>query len=457
MKIPFPIKVRNKLTPTRIILLSFILLILVGTMLLMLPIAHKSTESVSFLDALFTATSASCVTGLVVKDTNSFWTIFGKSVILILIQIGGLGVMSLFTLYVLISKRHMNLKERLTLQASTNNFTLSGSFRLFLKILIVTLCFELLGAAVLFTQFNPIFGPLDSIWKSIFHSVSAFCNAGFDVFGTENYKFQSLALLSNNPITLITFSALIVIGGLGFVVWKDIWDNKFKIRRYSLHSKIVIISTLILILGGTFLFFCLENRNPNTIGPMSPTNKIVNSLFQSITPRTAGFSSINPKDMTQQSNFFTIILMLIGAAPGSTGGGIKVTTISVLILASIFFIMGRKDIQVMKNTIPEQIIYRAVCIFMLAILLLFIGTGILLIRNPNLSFLDVFFETASAISTSGLSTGITPSLDSISKIVLIILMFLGRLGPLTAIIAFSRNQLLSESPYRYSDGKIAVG
>ena len=457
MKIPFSIKLRNKLTPTRIIFLSFILLILVGALLLMLPISHQNTESISFLDALFTATSASCVTGLVVKDTNTFWSPIGKGVILLLIQIGGLGVMSLFTLYVLITKKHINLKERLTIQETINNTTLSGSFRIFLKILIATLCFEFTGAIILFTQFEPLFGLKDGIIKSIFHSISAFCNAGFDIFGTETYKFQSLTLLSNNPIILLTLSTLIVIGGLGFVVWRDIWHNKFQFRKYSLHSKIVIIATFILILGGTLIFYFLENNNVRSIQPMTQTDKVINCLFQAITPRTAGFYSIAPNKLTQESNFLTIILMLIGAAPGSTGGGIKITTISILILASVFFIIGRDDVQIMKNTVPQHVIYKAICIFMLALLLLFIGTSIILMDNPNLEFLDVLYETASALSTSGLSTGITTLLHPTSKVVLIILMLLGRLGPLTAVIAFSHKQNIGNAPYRYSDGKISVG
>jgi len=457
MKIPFSIKLRNKLTPTRIIFLGFLLLILIGAILLTLPICHNSTEDISFIDALFTSTSASCVTGLVVKDTNTTWTPLGKFIILFLIQIGGLGVMSLFTLYILITKKHINLKERLTLQESINNSTLSGTFRVFLKILVVTLGFELIGAFILFTQFGPLYGFWNGLLKSIFHSISAFCNAGFDILGTETNKFQSVTGLNNNPVILLTLSTLIVIGGLGFVVWKDIWHNKFSFRKYSLHSKVVIISTLILILGGTLLFYILENNNVKTIYHMTPTDKVVNCIFQSITPRTAGFSAINPAEMTQESNFITIILMLIGAAPGSTGGGIKVTTVSVLILASIFFIMGRDDVQIMKNTVPQQMIYKSICIFMLALLLLFIGTSIILIDNPNLDFLDVLYETASALSTSGLSTGITTSLHPTSKIVLIILMLLGRLGPLTAVIAFSHKQMIGSAPYRYSDGKISVG
>ena len=457
MKIPFSIKIRNKLTPTRIIFLGFLLLILVGALLLRLPICYNEGENISFLDALFTATSASCVTGLVVKDTATTWTPLGQGIILFLIQIGGLGVMSIFTLYVLITKKHIGLKERLTIQESINNFTLSGTVRIFLKILIATLCFELLGAIILFTQFMPLFGMKDGIIKSIFHSISAFCNAGFDIFGTKTYKFQSLSLFSNNPILLITLSALIVIGGLGFVVWRDIYHNKFSFRKYSLHSKIVIISTTILILGGSLLFYLLENNNINTLSPMTQTNKVVNSMFQAITPRTAGFSSINPAKMTQEANFFTIILMLIGAAPGSTGGGIKVTTISVLVLASIFFIMGQEDVQIMKNTVPQQMIHKSICIFMIALLLLIIGTSIILIDNPELDFLDVLYETASALSTSGLSTGITTLLNPLSKIVLILFMILGRIGPLTAVIAFSQKQMIKNAPYRYSDGKISVG
>jgi len=457
MKIPFSIKIRNKLTPIRIIFLGFLLLILVGALLLRLPICYNENENISFLDALFTATSASCVTGLVVKDTNTTWTPLGQGIILFLIQVGGLGVMSIFTLFVLITKKHIGLKEKLTIQESINSFTLSGTTRIFLKILIATLCFELLGAVVLFTQFEPLFGVKDGIIKSIFHSISAFCNAGFDIFGTENYKFQSLSLLSNNPIILLTLSALIIIGGLGFVVWRDIWHNKFSFRKYSLHSKIVIISTILLVLGGTLLFYSLENDNIKTIAPMTPENKIINSMFQSITPRTAGFFSVDPAKMTQESNFFTIILMLIGAAPGSTGGGIKVTTISILILASVFFIAGKEEIQVMKNTVPKQIIHKSICIFMIALLLLIIGTSIILINNPNLDFLDVLYETASALSTAGLSTGITSSLNTTSKIILIIFMILGRIGPLTAVIAFSQKQMIGDTPYRYADGKISVG
>lgn len=455
MKLPLYMRLRKKLTPTSIIFLGFLLLILMGALLLMLPICHKQNEDVSFLDALFTATSASCVTGLVVKDTNTAWTGLGKTIILLLIQIGGLGIMSIFSLFVLLTKKHMSLKERLTLKETINNSTLSGTVSLFLKILIATLCFELIGAIVLFTQFKPLFGTFDAIFKSIFHSISAFCNAGFDILSTDTTKFQSLASLSNNPIILFTLATLIVIGGLGFIVWNDIWTHKLKFRKYSLHSKIVILATILLISLGALMVYFFESSN--TLTGLSPINQISNSVFQSVTARTAGFFSIDPAKMTDQTNFFTIVLMLIGAAPGSTGGGIKVTTVSILILASIFFIKGQEDVQVMCNTVPRQIIFKSICIFMLAILLVIIGTTILLVNNPGISLLDALYETASAVSTCGLSTGITTSLNTISKITLIFLMFIGRLGPLTAIIAFSHKQLIGNSSYRYSDGQISVG
>ena len=457
MKIPFYIRLRQKLTPTRIIFLGFLLLVLIGTLLLMLPISQTGTQKISFLDALFTATSASCVTGLVSVDTGTTWNLFGKFVILLLIQIGGLGIMSIFTLFVLITKKHMNLKERLTIQESINSTTLSGSFRLFLKILMVTLSFELIGATVLFTQFKSLFGTKDGIIYSIFHSISAFCNAGFDIFGTSTFKSQSLLFLQSNPLVLLTLGSLIAIGGLGFVVWKDIWNNKFKIHRYTLHSKIVLISTLVLIISGTLLFYSFESNNQNTLLPMSTENKIINSVFQSITTRTAGFFSIDPSTMTEESNFLTIILMLIGAAPGSTGGGIKVTTFSILVLSSVFFIIGKENVQLMKNSIPRQIIFKSICIFMLAILLVVVGTFILLSNNPNLPLMDALYEVSSALSTCGLSTGITSNLNILSKITLILFMFIGRLGPLTLVIAFSHKQTLREVSYRYSDGKISVG
>lgn len=457
MNLPVRLKLRNKFTPTRIIFWGFLLFIFLGTLLLKLPVCHKDGVDMSFLDAAFTSTSAICVTGLSVYDTNVTFTSFGQIIILLFIQIGGLGVMSIFTIFALITKKHMDLKERLTLQESLNNFTLSGTVKMFLQILAVTLAFELIGAIILFFELYPIFGFASGLWKSIFLSVSAFCNAGFDVLGNKSMQFQSLAIFANKPAILITISALIITGGLGFIVWKEIGKYKFNFKKYSLHSKVVLISTLVLLILGTLCFYFFERFNPGTLGNMTPMNKVANSFFQSVTPRTAGFSTVNNASLTKQSGLLSIALMLIGGAPGSTAGGIKVTTISVLFLAAVFFIIGREEIQVMRNHIAKVVIFKCICIFMLALLVVFLGTTVLLIDNENITFFDALFETASAMGTVGLSTGITPTLNPLSKITLIIIMFLGRLGPLTAVIAFSHKQVVTDTSYRYSDGKISVG
>jgi len=253
--------IKHKLTPTRIILFGFIGLILIGSILLMLPISSYSNKNISFLDALFTATSASCVTGLALYDTNITWTTFGQTIILIMIQIGGLGIMSIFTIFSLFARRQLNLTERLTISETINEFNLSNIGKLFLKILSVTLFFEIIGALLIFTQLAPIYGNSSAIFKSIFLSISAFCNAGFDLFGTESLPFSSLTNFSDNKIILLTISCLIIIGGLGFIVWKDIWHHKFCIRKYSLHTKIVLIVTIILILLGTGFIYSFEQNN----------------------------------------------------------------------------------------------------------------------------------------------------------------------------------------------------
>lgn len=455
MKLPLSVRFRNKLTPARTILLGFLCAIIMGALLLILPISHNGSQNISLLDALFTSTSAVCVTGLVVKDTATTWSGFGQGVILFLIQIGGLGIMFLFSIFALVTKKQINLKERITMQESINNSSLSDTVKSFLQILIATLIFEFIGALILLREFLPMFGLKESIWKSIFHSVSSFCNAGFDILSTQNYTFKSLISLSNNSTILLTLSILIVIGGLGFVVWKDIWKSKLAFRKYSLHTKIVLISSAILILLSAIMFFALENNNSLDSMPLSA--KITNSIFNSISPRTAGFSSIDPMLLKDETNFLTMILMIIGGAPGSTAGGIKVTTFSIIILSAIFFMGGHEDIQIFKNNIPRQIIFKSTCIFMLALLLITTGTFILLIDNPNLPFLNALYEVTSAFGTVGLSTGITPTLNLTSKVFLMIMMLLGRLGPLTTVIAFSQRQLIKKDTYKYSDGKISVG
>lgn len=420
----------------------------------MLPISSYPDKNISFIDALFTATSASCVTGLVTFDTNTTWTSFGKAVILILIQIGGLGIMSIFTIFALLSRKQLNLTERLTISETINDFNLNSVVNVFLKILFVTLAFELSGAVILFFQLEPIYGTLPAITKSIFISISAFCNAGFDVLGTNEAPFSSLTSLNTNPVILSTLSALVIIGGLGFVVWKDLWRCKWHFKKYTLHTKVVLIVSFMLLLLGTGFMYAFESNN--TLSGMNFNDKLVNSFFASVTTRTAGFNSIENSALAPASKLLMMIFMVIGGAPGSTAGGIKVTTIAILILAAISFIRGRDDIEVMRYSISYSTIFKSVCIFMLALLIIFTSAFIVLLNN-NFEFVDVLYEVTSAFGTVGLSTGITPMLNTLSKIVIMFCMFLGRLGPLSLVIAFSRKQILYKPSYKYSEGKISVG
>lgn len=445
---------KKRLTPTRIILLGFLGLILIGSIFLMLPISSYPDKNISFLDALFTATSASCVTGLLIYDTNTTWTVFGKIVILIMVQIGGLGIMSIFTIFSLLVKRELNLTERLTISETINEFNLSDIVKLFFNILSVTLFFEFVCTLIFFSQLASIYGNSSALFKSIFLSVSAFCNSGFEIFGTDIMPFQSLTNFNTNKIILLTISFLVIIGGLGFVVWKDIWKYKFNFKKYSLHTKIVLIMTIILILLGTIFIYIFEFNN--TLRNMTFDNQLLNAFFSSVNARTAGFNSLESNSLTDETKFLTMIFMVIGGAPGSTAGGIKITTIAILILSAIFFIIGREDIQVMKKSISHNTIFKSVCIFMLALLIIFIATFIILIDN-NIEFIDAFFEVTAAFSTTGLFTEITPLLNPLSKIVLMFCMFLGRLGPLTLVIAFSSKQTFNKPCYKYSEGKIAVG
>lgn len=457
MKLPISIRIRNKITPTQIIILGFLFTIIIGTILLMLPISHAELQKISLLDAFFTSTSAVCVNGLLLYDNATTWSGFGQAVILLLIQIGGLGIMFLFSIFALITKKKINLKERITMQEAINSPSLSETMNMFFQILLITLVVEFFGALFLLKDFYPIWGLKEGIWKSVFLSISAFCNAGFDILGTKNYQFQSVVSLANNPSVLLTLAILVIVGGLGFVVWRDIWENKFSFRKYTFHSKIVLISTGILLLLGTVLFFMFESKNENSIGDMPLSLQLANSFFNSASPRTAGFSSISVKNLTPSTNLLIIILMIIGGAPGSTAGGIKVTTFSILILTAIFFMMGKEDVQVMKNNIPHQTIFKSMCIFLLALLLISLGAFVILANNDGVQFFEAIYEAASAFSTSGMSTGITPNLNTLSKYVLILMMFLGRIGPLTMVIAFSQKQLIKKSTYKYSDGKISVG
>ncbi len=444
-----------KLTPARIILLGFSLVILIGAIMLYLPFSSQEGTSTSFTDSLFTSVSSVCVTGLVVADTNTQWSSFGKAIILLLIQIGALGIMSVVTLFFVFTGKKLGLRDRLTIQESINNFSLGGIVRTFQGILIVTIVVEVLGALVFLTEFVPLYGFKEGLAKSVFHAVSSFCNAGFDTFGTGTNPFTSLIGFNNRPLVILTTGLLIIIGGLGFIVWNDL-AVKRKFSKLTLHSKLVIVTSCFLLLMGTLGFLLFEYNNPATIGNMPFGTKILNSFFQAVTTRTAGFNTIPTGEMNETSNFLAMILMFIGGAPGSTAGGIKVTTFSIIILTVLGFIKGREEVFAFERRVPEGIIIKSLMVIVLGLFTVVTVTTLLLYLN-DITFLQSLYEVVSAFANVGLSTGITSGLSTLSKYLLMITMLIGRIGPFTAIIAFTAKQDNQKSTYQYPEGKITVG
>lgn len=443
------------LSPTQTIVLGFALFILLGACLLNLPLVTRSGHSVGFTNALFTSTSAVCVTGLVVVDTNTTFNLFGQIVIIGLIQLGGLGIMFLSTMFSLLIGRRMGLKERLTIQESINLTTLSGVVRILTKILIAALVIEGIGALILSTRLIPLFGVSSGIFKSIFHAVSSFCNAGFDIFGSPGKEYVSLIPFQNDPVIVLTIGFLIIIGGLGFIVWRNVGKVK-KPSQYMLHTKLVLIMTTALIVIGTLLILLFEYQNPHTLKLLPWPEKLWNAFFQAVTPRTAGFNSVNIADMTIPSRFLTILLMFIGAAPGSTGGGIKVTTFFVILLVVLSNIKGQEEVSAFSRRIPFSVIQKSLSIFFTSMLIVIVTTMVLLIYQEG-PFIDVLYEATSAFGTVGLTAGITPHLHTVSKYQIILTMFLGRVGPLSAAIALSFHHSNKQKPYSYPEGKINVG
>nr|WP_296649499.1 TrkH family potassium uptake protein [Romboutsia sp. 13368] len=442
--------------PTQIMVIGYAIIILVGAILLSMPISTQNGESIGFLDSLFTSTSAVCVTGLVAVDTATYWSFFGQLIIITLIQIGGLGFMTVTTLFALIIKKRINLRERLLIQESLNQIDLSGLVKLTRYILLTTFLIEGTGALLLSTVFIPQFGILKGIWYSIFHAISAFCNAGFDLMGVVSGPFSSLTSYVNNFTISITISLLIILGGIGYPVILDVIKNK-KLSKLNLHSKIVIFSTVTLILFGMVFIFALEFNNPETLGNLSFGGKILASFFQSVTLRTAGFNTIDLGLMRECSIFLMMILMFIGASPASTGGGIKTTTIATLVLTVKSFIFQKQDIEVYQRRISETTVKKSFGIFFIGITLFLIGTLIISITDPDFSILEVGFEVVSAIATVGLSIGGSPNLSVLGKIFIIMFMFIGRVGSLTIFMALTSKGIKKNPPIRYPEGKIIVG
>lgn len=446
---------KRGLRPASFIALTFLALISIGTLLLSFPIAHNSGEFFPVVKSFFTATSAVCVTGLSIADTLTEFTFFGQLVILILIQLGGLGLMTIATLLFIIAGKRITLKERLILQEAYSQTDLSGLVRLTLKIAQYAFALEGIGAVILTICFIPEFGFFGGLWKGIFHSISAFCNAGFDILGTG----ASLTTYYNRPIILFTISTLIVLGGIGFMVINDFFMHKKEHRHYSLHTKVAIVATAFLILFGTLSFLLFEYNNPLTIGNMTFLEKLLSSFFQSVTSRTAGFNTISQGDLTVSSSILTNILMFIGASPGGTGGGIKTTTFFVVVSMFVAGARGKEDIVAFKHSIKFKTALKSFSILVIGLIIVFLTSSTVFyiekFAGTGLDYSSVLFEAFSAFGTVGLSTGITPSLTNASLIVIAVCMYLGRLGALILglLVAGKGHPLL----IKYSDWRIIVG
>ncbi|WP_042194483.1 TrkH family potassium uptake protein [Paenibacillus sp. FSL H7-0737] len=429
--------------------LGFASIILIGALLLMLPISSTSGNAVSFIDALFTATSATCVTGLVVLDTGTTFTIFGKTVIMVLIQVGGLGFMTMATLFAMMMKRKISLRDRLILQEAMNQGSMEGIVRLIRRVLIYSLVIE--GCAAVLLSLRWAFDmPLGkAVYFGIFHAVSMFNNAGFDIFG----DFRSLTDYVYDPLVNIVVMFLIVSGGIGFIVMSDLVEFRVK-RKLSLHSKVVLSTTAGLILIGALVIFIFEFTNQRTLGNLNFGGKILSAFFQSVSPRTAGANTVDIAGLRQASQFFMVILMFIGASPGSTGGGVKTTTFTIMIGAVIAMLRGREDVVLFRYRLAQERIYKALTLTLLALLLV-LTVSMLLSTTEDSNFLAILFETTSAFATVGLTMGLTPELSIFGKILICLTMFAGRLGPLTLVYALGPKQ--GKPLYKHPEGKIIIG
>lgn len=443
-----------RINQTQAIVIGFAAIILIGGILLNLPAASRDGQSIGFINALFTATSAVCVTGLVVVDTYTHWTGFGQVIILLLIQIGGLGFMTLATLFSLALGRRISFKERLLIAESLNQSGPQGMVKLIKDILLGTLLFEGLGAVILAIRFAGQYGIKEGIYKGIFHSVSAFCNAGFDLMG--NYgQFASLTAYVEDPVVNLTIMSLIIIGGLGFAVWEDVYRTR-DFSGLRLHTKLVLAVTAVLLISGFACFLVLEYSNAKTLQPLSPKGKLLAAMFQSVTSRTAGFNTLSLPDMTNASKLITIILMFIGGSPGSTAGGIKTATAAVLLFAVISVLRGCRDVNILKKRLETEVILRSLAILVLGISVVLFTTVVLSIFEKA-TLTEYLFESVSAFGTVGLSLGITPALTPIGKAALIITMFLGRIGVLTMGMAIAVRMQKTEVKLKYPEAKVLVG
>lgn len=444
----FKLKKEIKLNGVQILALGFLTVIFLGAIILSLPISSANRESTSFLDSLFTSTSAVCVTGLVTLNTSAHWSVFGQTVIMMLIEIGGLGFMSFTTLIAIVIGKRITLRERLVMQEAMNTFSIQGLVSMVRYVFGFTFAVQLFGALLMSTQFIPKYGLKTGIFYSIFHSISAFCNAGFDLFG------NSLVGYSDNIVIILVISALIIIGGIGFTVWLEIYHYKSG-KRLTVHAKIVILMSVVLVFGGAILMFIFECRNPETLAGMNFKDKVLNAFFASVTPRTAGFNSISINGMTMAGKFLTILLMFIGGSPGSTAGGLKTSTFGIIILTVISVIKGREDTEVFGRRFAKELVYKAFALLFIGVGLIIVVTMMLSYTEVGATFMDLLYETTSAFGTVGLTTGLTPNLSNIGKVLIMLMMYFVRVGPLTVALALTRKR--KKTGYKYPEGKILIG
>lgn len=439
-----------KLSPTQIIAIAFAVIVLVGACLLTLPIASRNRQSAGFLNALFTSTSATCVTGLVMYDTGSQWSVFGQVVIITLIELGGLGFMSAASAVVFLLRKKVGLRQRMLMAQAMSLDDMNGVVKLQKYVIFGSLSIQAVGALILMLRFLPEYGFGKALAWGVFHSISAFCNAGFDILGTG----QSLVTVNHDPVILITIMALISVAGLGFFVWEEV-VRVHNFKKFSVYTKLVLLMTAVLIVGGAALFLLLEWNNPETLGNMGVGQKILNAFFQSVTLRTAGFAAVDQGGLTAAGKGVSILLMLIGGSSGSTAGGIKTVTFLVLVLFVWNRARGRSTVNVFRRSVPSGKVLDAMTITSLICGLAVVGAVVICAASP-IGFTDALYETVSALATVGVTTGVTTSLSVVGRILVIIFMYFGRVGVLTISLGFLMGDR-AEDRFRYAYTNLLIG
>lgn len=446
-------KFLNKLTYVRVIALGHLTVILIGTLLLMIPSATAKGQRTDFLTALFTATTSTCVTGLVVVDTGTHFSTLGHIFIALMIQIGGLGFVTMGVLIAMLLKKKITLRARELLQESMNGLQVGGIIRLFRVAFRGTMIIEFIGAVLLSIGFIPVFGVGKGIWYGLFHSVSAFCNAGIDLMGGYSGEYSSFVAFCGNVLINVVLSLLIIVGGIGFFVWEDIRKQKLHVRKYALHTKMVLVMTAILMVAGALLFYLFERNN--LLAGLSGKDRLLAAVFHSVTTRTAGFNTIDTSALTSASTLLTIILMFIGGSPGSTAGGIKTVTTLVLLIYVWSNLRGSKSVNIFGRRLTDEVIRKASNVAVICMLLVTISAVLICFLQPALPVDQIMFEVASAMGTAGMSTGITRDLNIASRIVIILLMYCGRIGGMSFALSFTERKIVA--PMQLPAEKIMIG